>query len=296
MKKSILIIPVLIIIACAPQATVTLTPSSETPTKVKSPTVVFSATPDETQAPPDPEIIGKDSELNKIGIPEGATLGADESGAPIYYVTNPAGEQVIVGQKDASGNWEPGDAVRYTLSPTREEAMTNVLDYDFVMRGGPGQVAKLNGEPFPENVIAGLNVVVLIPNVKDKYYNYLYFDRNGKNIIKNHPGQEPYRNLGWFSFVNEAGQQGIGVVWQWINPDGSIVYLTTVGSAGADPGLVYTPFVSFNLTKEKLVNATVERIGKDQELNILIQQWADTDIIPAELQNHALIVRATFNP
>lgn len=227
----------------------------------------------------------------------GAELGKDENGNPIYYVTNRAGETVIVGKMNEEGNkWELGDAVKYTLSVSKEEAQNNFFDYDFVMRGGPGEIAKLNAEPFPEDVITGLNVVALIPNINIKYYNYLYFDRNGENIIKRNPGKEPYRNMGWFSFVNEVGQQGYGTVWQWINPDKSIVYLTTVSYAGADPNLIRTPFVKFNFTIETPNFTTAATIGKNQELNTLIQQWADTDIIPVELQYHALPGYSAYNP
>lgn len=293
MKKSVFIIPALIIIACAPQATVTLTPSSETPTKVKPPTVVFSATPDETQAPPDPEIIERDSELNKIGIPEGATLGADENGAPIYYVTNPAGEQVIVGQKDASGNWEPGDAARYTLFATREEAMSNPLPLDYVMRAGPGEAAKLTGEPFPENVITGLNVEVYTP--ENVPYKALRFDAESQSILRNHPGQEPFNFKGWFSFDRENGKMGLGVVWQWANPDESIVYITVIGSAKVESIRVITPFVSFDLSEEapsEIANIT----GMDPEITKLVYQWAETDILPKALQEKALGIHWVFPP
>ena len=215
-------------------------------------------------------------------------LGQDN----VLQYRDASNQNVIYAYDKETGRWE----VKYTLSVSKEEAQNNFFDYDFVMRGGPGEIAKLNAEPFPEDVITGLNVVALIPDVENKYYNYLYFDRNGENIIKKNPGKEPYRNIGWFSFVNEVGQQGYGTVWQWINTDKSIVYLTTVGYAGADPNLIRTPFVKFNYTMETPNFTTGATIGKNQELNTLIQQWADTDIIPVELQDHALITHATFNP
>ena len=287
MKKSVFIIPALIIIACAPQATVTLTPSSEIPTEVKPPTVVFSATPGETQAPSDPEIIERDSDLNKIGIPEGATLGADESGAPIYFVTNPAGEQVIVGQKDASGNWELGDAARYTLFATREEAMSNPLPLDYVMRAGPGEAAKLTGEPFPENVITGLNVEVYTP--ENAPYKALRFDAESQRILRNHPGQEPFNFGGWFSYIRENGEIGLGAVWRWEN-NGANAYLTVIGSGNnVDSRLELTPFVSFDLSRE-VPSEIANLIGTDPEINRLVLQWAENDSIPLELQSRALLI------
>lgn len=242
----------------------------------------------------DVQTIGIGSELNKLGIPEGAKLGEVE-GNPIYYVTNPAGETVTVGVKNEKGKWELSDSVKYKLVGSKEEALNNVFDYDFVMRGGPGQVAKLNGEPFPEDVITGLNVDVFIPNITEPYYKYVYWDTNGKGIIRNNPGREPYKNMGWFSFVNDVDQTGIGTVWQWINPDKSIVYITTLGSSLANPGLVVTPFFSFNHSKTS-VFATNDKIGHDPETNTLIQQFIDTNTIPIELQNKALSTYSTFNP
>ncbi|MBE7432671.1 MAG: hypothetical protein HS100_02025 [Anaerolineales bacterium] len=92
MKRSAIFFLIIILTACAtptPQVTIT----SE---------VTVTLTPTPTQTPtPEPalpaEVVEKDSELNKMGIPEGARLGQDENGKPIYYVTNPAGEQVTVG-------------------------------------------------------------------------------------------------------------------------------------------------------------------------------------------------------
>lgn len=233
-----------------------------------------------------------------LGIPEGAILGEDENGNPIYFVTNPAGETVTVGIKNEEGKWELADSLKYKLVGSKEEAQNNFFDYDFVMRGGPGQIAKLNAEPFPEDVITGLNIIAVTPNYSNfeiQPWNYLYYDRNGDNIIKQNLGKEPYRNMGWFSFVNEVGQQGIGAVWQWINPDKSIVYLTTVSSAEDDPKYKWTPFVTFNLIVDTPFT-TFDQIGKNPYLNKLIQQWADTDIIPVELQYHVLAYHATFNP
>lgn len=293
MKKSIAILFViaLTLSAClsspegvtsTPQATITLAPA---PTQTPTPEPALPA-----------EVVEKGSELNKMGIPEGAKLGQDENGNPIYYVTNPAGEQVTVGQQNENGDWELADSLRYKLYATVEEAEASgvVMDTEYVLRGGPGQAAKLNGQPFLEDVLTGLNVEVVKPNWNNPYFDELNFDKNGLSMIKNNPDRAPYRNMGWFLFkniVNGAERPGYGTVWQWTNPDGSIVYLTAIISVKPTSGYEITPFATFNWTKDASnIIPIIDEIGHNSEMNQLLKQWAETNTVPAELQDKAILM------
>ncbi|MBE7432670.1 MAG: hypothetical protein HS100_02020 [Anaerolineales bacterium] len=170
------------------------------------------------------------------------------------------------------------------------------MDTEYVLRGGPGQAAKLKGEPFPEDVLTGLNVEVVKPNVKDPYNDQLNFDGEGLYLIEKNPDKAPFRLAGCFLYkniVNGVERPGYGYVWEWINPDRSIVRITTIASAKPNAALVWRPFASFNFTKD--VNSPfLNEIAHDEEMNQLMLQWAETNIVPAELQDRALVIAFRF--
>jgi hypothetical protein len=292
MKKSAFTLLAIIfsISACAtptPQVTVT----SEITVTLPPPTPTETSTPEPTLPP---ELQEKITEL-------GAQLGEDENGKPIYFVTNPAGEIVVVGKMNEEENkWEKADSIKFKLFKTVEEAEASdeVMDTEYVLRGGPGQAAKLNGEPFPENVLTGLNIEVVKPNWEEPYFNVLNFDSNGKLILKSSPDRASYRNMGWFVFTNIVrGNEtpGYGCVWQWTNPDGSIVYTTTITSQKLTSGYELTPFAQIEWTKDASeIVPIIDQIGHDQNTNLLLNQWAETDIVPTELQNRALLMSFLF--
>lgn len=241
------------------------------------------------------------AEMEELFEKLGAELGEDENGKPIYFVTNPAGETVVVGKTNEEENkWEKADAVKFRLFKTVEEAEASgeIMDTEYVLRGGPGQAAKLNGEPFPEDVLTGLNIEVITPNFTNAYSEQLNFDSDGLYLIKENPDRAPYRNMGYFLFktiYKGVEQSGYGTVWQWMNPDGSYVYITATATK-MDSVIVsmLTPFASFNYTKD-LVNAPIaNEIGHDIEINKLMLQWAETDEVPAELQDRALLISYLF--
>ncbi|MEK7168757.1 MAG: hypothetical protein AAB778_01980 [Patescibacteria group bacterium] len=226
--------------------------------------------------------------------------GTDESGKPIYFVTNPAGETVTVAIKNQEDKWELADSLKFKLFKTVEEAEASgqVMDTEYVLRGGPGQAAKLNGEPFSEDVITGLNIEVVKPNWKDPNSDQLNFDANSLSLLEENPNQAPYRLAGYFLYkniLNGVEQPGYGYVWQWINPDKSIVYITTIASFKLPDSYIMTPFSSFNLTQDLSAVAPIfDKIGHDEGINKLMLQWAETDVVPAELQDRALRVSYLF--
>lgn len=272
-----------------------IVPTGET-SEVSPITQPASPTPEATATPQpqiSPEVQAKFDEL-------GAELGEDENGNPIYFVTNPAGETVTVGKQNEDKEWELADAVKYKIYNSIEEAEASgvVMDTEYVLRGGPGQAAKLNGEPFPEDVLTGLNIEIIKPNWNNPYFDELNFDSNGKIAIKNNPDRAPYRNMGWFVYTNIVrGNEtpGYGCVWQWINPDGSIVYTTTITSQKLSNNLELTPFAQVEWTNDlSEIVPIIDKIGHDHNTNQLLKQWAETDIVPTKLQDRAVLISFLF--
>jgi hypothetical protein len=294
MKKfvSIFILITLSLAACLPHATATPIP----PTDMPSPTDTLTPSPT-LKATVTPAI---SHEMKELFQNLGAKEGEDENGNPIYFVTNPADQKVTVGLKNETGKWEKADAVKYKLYKTPEEAQVSgeIMDTEYVLRGGPGQAAMLIGEKFPENVITGLNIEIITPNWINPYNEQLDFDSYSKSRIKNNPGREPYRNMGWFVYnniVKGVETPGYGCVWQWLNHDGTIVYTTTIASTVPTSGLEIRPFAGFNFTRDISDNVPIiDQIGHDEIIKNLLEEWADTNIVPQELQNHALIMSVLF--
>ena len=252
-----------------------------------------NATPETpTEAQLSPEIQEKFDEF-------GAKLGKDENGKPIYYVTNSAGETVTVGKINAENKWELADSLKYKLFKTVEEAEASgeIMDTEYVLRGGPGQAAKLNGEPFPEDVVTGLNIEVVKPNWNDPYEDQLNFDTGSLSLLNENPDKAPYRLVGRFLYkniFNGAEKISPGYVWQWTNPDGSLIYITTITSLEPSSNYNVTPFADFNFTKDIPNVPILDEIAHNEETNKLMLQWADTDVVPIELQNRALLISYRF--
>ena len=291
MKKfaHILFVITLSLAACSPQATVTPVPPTDTPSPTDTPTPSPTAT-----------VSALSSEMEELFENLGAKQSEDENGEPIYYVTNRTGQKVTVGQKNENGEWEKADAVKYKLYKSSEEAQASgeIMDTEYVLRGGPGQAAMLNGETFPENVITGLDIEIITPNWINPYNEQLDFDSSSKLTILNNPGREPYRNMGWFVYnniVNGAETPGYGCVWQWLNPDGTIVYTTTITATVPTSSFEIRPFASFNWTKDaSTIVPIINQIGHDEIKSDLLEQWAETNIVPQELQDQALIMSFLF--
>lgn len=171
------------------------------------------------------------------------------------------------------------------------------MDTEYVLRGGPGQAAKLKGEPFPEDVLTGLNVEVVEPNRTNTYSMELNFDNESTYILNKNPEKAPYRNMGWFLFKNiVAGEEkpGYGCVWQWVNSDGSFVYITVIISQ-LSPGLVLTPFARLDYEAGHLEGVPVlKEIAYDPDNDRLLHQWAEKDEVPAKLQGRASIMSLRF--
>ena len=287
MKKSIaiLFITALTLAACqsASQTTEVSKTSVVSPTDTPQPTAVVAT---ESQPQISPEVQAKFDELS-------AKLGEDENGNPIYFVTNPASETVTVGKQNENGEWELADAVKYKIYKTIEEAEASgeIMDTEYVLRGGPGQAAKLNGEPFPEGVLTGLNIEVVKPNWINPDRDQLNFDSEALLLLENNPDKAPYRLAGVFLYkniLNGTEQPGYGYVWQWTNPDGSTVYITCITSSKPNSHYYLTPFASFNFTKDSEGATPILDKIVDDTMNKLMLQWADTDVVPAELQDRAL--------
>ncbi|GEM_PF-3107267 len=240
-------------------------------------------------------------EMEKLFEKLGAKLGEDENGKPVYYVTNPADETVIVGKMNTENKWEEADSIKYKLYKTIEEAEASgeIMDTEYVLRGGPGQAAKLNGEPFPEDVLTGLNIEVVKPNWVDPTNDQLNFDKKSLSLLKENPDKAPYRLVGHFLYkniLNGVEQPGYGYVWQWKNPDESFVYITTIGAGKLKSTSPYimTPFPSFNFTIDIKNLPIIDKVAHNDEANKLMFEWAETDVVPSELQDQALIGSVRF--
>jgi hypothetical protein len=249
-----------------------------------------------------PVIVNEDSQPAQIGIPIGAMLTVRDS-ILVYVVTNPAGQEVVVGQAP-NGRIEKADAILYRLSATPEEAEAglNKLPWDFVARGGANQIAKLNGEPFPEGVITGQDVALFKGEGESSFLSYLLWSHEADKIFEENPDKLPVRLRGYFvaEYTDPAtgvSKDVLGKVYQWKNPDGTLRYLTYIywpsSFVMVDDAASYFPTGFY--TYGEGVNPPFTDIARDQYTDPLLQQWADKDSVPEELEN-VVVVGQTRKP
>lgn len=103
--------------------------------------------------------------------------------------------------------------------------------------------------------------------------------------------------MGWFvwkNIVNGEERTGYGCVWQWRNPDGSLRYNTIVFVRKISSTLEPTPFATFDSESADDSVPIIKEISHNKITNGLLQLWADTNIVPVELQDRALVLSYRF--
>lgn len=226
------------------------------------------------------------SELAEIGLPVGARLTV-MNGELVYAVQNPVGEVVKVGQLNAENQWEIADALKYELAMTPEDAVNVKLPWEFIKRGGPSQVAKLGGESFDEDVETGQDIYVGDGNSGSNSGTTSFLEWRNENIER-----QPCNRVGYFSLknVDEYKKSYVGSVYQWKNGDGSIVYITYLyGHDNFEEITMSETELPFGFYSGENHTPPLTTIAADAEINALLQQWADTDIVPVELEEKVVV-------
>ena len=246
-----------------------------------------------------PMIVTEGSKPAEIGLPIGAKLTVMD-GALVYVVINPAEEKIVVGKLNSDKNLEKADSILYELALKPEEDVKFELPVEFVMRGGPGQVCKLNGQPMPEGVITGQDLVIEMPRltimnnqivkVVSTNHELLHWSEEAEAVYNDKPDALPFRICGYFS-TKFKGDLFYGRVYQWQNPDKSHRYLTyvynaknTVVDAEEMGPWIYATYI----TPPNVPNKLATEIMSNNEVLTLIKEWADTDIVPSGLENRAV--------
>lgn len=239
-----------------------------------------------------PKKVSEGSAPAKLGIPLGAKLTVQE-GTLVYVATNPAGEDVVVGQLDVDGNLEKGDAISYSLCLTPEEAVKDCkLPLDFVMRGGPAQIAKLTAEPFPVDVTASVDIIktkITPTGTSIK----LRWSPEWEQYFEEHPERRPVRIRGYYT--TQGDRVGWGKVEDWQLPDnpngtkGDIRTLSFFTSFDLRTNPSSTVFPGGGITSKACKIQPYCDIGKDPVRTRLIEQWAEQNYPPEELEKTVIL-------
>jgi len=213
-------------------------------------------------------------------------------------VYNLAGQEVKVANLVGTGQWEKTDALLYSLPKTKEEAAAmEPLPWEYVARGGTAQVAKLEGQPFPETARTDSDLKVYDGEGESQLAQYLSFDHHNTQILLDNEAERPYRPVSYFKTRFQRGElepaELVGAVYQWLNVDGTVSYLTYLYR--------FADFVSIDWKYAQVISFAYKGkipddyglplafIGKDEHNNELIRLWAETGVLPLELESGCVV-------
>jgi len=218
-------------------------------------------------------------------------LTGDEIGTIQITDSEIVAKEVLIFTKNEDGQWESAEALKYSLAATPEEAANNPVPWEVVEKGVMSQVSRLKGKSFPETVVTGQDVLLLRGKGDYKDNRDLVWDKKASELFEDQEKQ-PFRATGYFTTVYNEGHTNAqpisGIVHQWLNSDGSTVNITNIYYFNFDQlDWNYVQFSGFYMGTS--YNPPFTTIGKDPIVNRLIEEWAEKDEVPKELEGKVLV-------
>ncbi len=235
-------------------------------------------------------VITADSPILKDipNLPVGSYL-TSVNGQLEYDFMNAVGQPVTVATVGADGkSFVEADAIKYKLANTPEVWKNYIVPYEFFGHG-TSQVGKLNGKPFPENTLIGLDIVKE-PISAFRGFNRTDLSQEAQTLLDANPGLQGFQLVGYFGvkYHNEFGDFiWPGEVWEFLLKDKVTVrYVSYIyGAKDATDVVPSTAPFAVGWVTAKSPAPPLSIIEKDPKVNAILDQWVLDDEPPADAEN-----------
>jgi len=185
---------------------------------------------------------------------------------------------------------------QYDLCADWGEASQCPIPWEDIKKGVPGDIARQEGQPFPDTAYNTGRIYLLDYEEGDSYLTWGFWGDPEDKDYRTNPETRPYRWVGFFSATDDKGRNYLGAVQQWLNPSGRISYLTYITMSGEQVvGLwrqMAVGFPTVNTGFWTSENCETDNyaceVALDEETNALLLKWQETGEIPEELEKRGI--------